>query len=225
MRKKSRSPSSADGHGAAGTLGVIATPFLLHGGIARPSGNAAMEQKTCADDVQGPSNSMTVGALLVSDDRQRHEDDWQSVEMEAATARRGSDMIAELGQRPLVWSGGPWRWRLSVGAKISYPDAAAVVTDQHVASEGEAPNGCLLVFTVTLLPRSAPVVSTYRGASAYPFEFLLQHARAASLSPQSNRCTEHCADGDGCVTADIARHVGATQGCSRAHAPAALKYA
>ena len=40
-------------------------------------------------------------------------------------------MIAELSQRPLVRLGSPWRWRLSVGVKISYPDAAATVTDQQ----------------------------------------------------------------------------------------------
>ena len=57
-------------------------------------------------------------------DRQRHADEWWSVEMAALTARRVSDMIAELSQGSLVWPGGPWRSRLSVGAKISDPDAA-----------------------------------------------------------------------------------------------------
>ena len=65
-------------------------------------------------------------AVTLADDRQRHADEWWWVEMAALTARRVSDMIVELGQRPLVWPGGPWRWRLSVGAKISYPVTAAV---------------------------------------------------------------------------------------------------
>ena len=45
-------------------------------------------------------------------------------------------MIAELSRRPLMWSGGPWRWRLSVGVKISYPEAAAAVTDLGHAVTG-----------------------------------------------------------------------------------------
>ena len=39
-------------------------------------------------------------------------------------------MIAELSQRPLMRPGGPWRWRLSVGANISYLETAATATDQ-----------------------------------------------------------------------------------------------
>ena len=71
---------------------------------------------------------MRVGVTF-TDNRQRLADEWWSVEMAAATARRVSDMMAELGQRPLVWSGGPWRSRLSVGAKISYPVSVAATTD------------------------------------------------------------------------------------------------
>ena len=37
-------------------------------------------------------------------------------------------MIAELSQRPLVRPDGPWRWRLSVGAKFSYPVTAALTS-------------------------------------------------------------------------------------------------
>ena len=85
-----------------------------------------MKEKTCADDVQGPSSFHRVGALLVSADRQHHADEWLSVEMAVATARRVVDMIAELGRRPLMRPDGPWRWRLSVGAKISYPVTAAL---------------------------------------------------------------------------------------------------
>ena len=48
-------------------------------------------------------------------------------------------MIAELGRRPLMRPDGPWRWRLSVGAKISYPVTAAVVTS---LPETEGHTGC-----------------------------------------------------------------------------------
>ena len=44
-------------------------------------------------------------------------------------------MIAELGRRPLVRPDGPWRWRLSVGAKISYLDSAAATTSQRKIQE------------------------------------------------------------------------------------------
>ena len=73
--------------------------------------------------------------VTFADDRQRHADEWWSVELAAATARRVSDMIAELGRRPLVRPDGPWRWRLSVGAKISYPVPAAIATDRSKKSD------------------------------------------------------------------------------------------
>ena len=66
--------------------------------------------------------------VTLADDRQRHADDWQSVEMAALTARRVVDMIAELSQGSLVWPGGPWRSRLSVGAKISDLETAAATS-------------------------------------------------------------------------------------------------
>ena len=67
--------------------------------------------------------------VTLAADRQRHADEWWWVEMAALTARRVVDMIAELSQRPLMRPGGPWRCRLSVGAKISDPVSAATVTD------------------------------------------------------------------------------------------------
>ena len=67
--------------------------------------------------------------VTLADDRQRHADEWWSVEMAALTARRVVDMIAELSQRPLVRPDGPWRWRLSVGAKISYRVTVAATID------------------------------------------------------------------------------------------------
>ena len=98
--------------------------------------------------------------VTFADDRQRHADEWWSVELAAATARRVSDMIAELGRRPLVRPDGPWRWRLSVGAKISYPGAAAIVTRQtsrYVLREAVYIRGVL----VWELPVALPV---HRGA-------------------------------------------------------------
>ena len=99
-----------------------------HGTLPRDVGVYRGSQITRATrPPRGVRATMRVGVTL-ADDRQRHADEWWSVELAALTARRVSDMIAELGRRPLGRPDGPWRWRLSVGAKISYPEAAALTT-------------------------------------------------------------------------------------------------
>ena len=50
-------------------------------------------------------------------------------------------MIAELSQRPLMRPDGRWRWRLSVGAKISYPEAAALTTSREHTRTRARPAG------------------------------------------------------------------------------------
>ena len=86
MRKNRALLSSADGPSAAGTLHVIATHLLLHGRTPRMSGSAAMKEKTCADDVQGPSSAGTLPLVTFADDRQRHADEWWPVELATPTA-------------------------------------------------------------------------------------------------------------------------------------------
>ena len=72
--------------------------------------------------------------VTLADDRQRHEDEWWWVEMAALTARRVVNMIAESSAKGRSCGraarGGAGGASVSVGAKISYLDSAAVETDR-----------------------------------------------------------------------------------------------
>ena len=70
---------------------------------------------------------MRVGVTF-ADNRQRHADEGLSVGLAVAAAVRVVDVIAELGRGPAVRPGRPWRSRLSVGVKISYPVTSAAAT-------------------------------------------------------------------------------------------------